>query len=364
MNILKNLFKTKTKENPTIDTFWEWFKKHEKTFFKVVKTHKNIEEKFFDKIRPKLGELKAGIFFLTGMYDDNTVELVLTPDGNLRNIDFIERMIAASPQLENWKFTALKPAIDIENMEMSMAGYNFSKDNLWFYTNEDPKYPDEIDLTFVHADYNEENETTIQNGTYIFLDNYLGEWEFATAIDAVSFVKPSEAAKELIGIEKLKDFLKWRKKEFIEKYEGTRHHTDEDSYTLFEAMVKGEIPIIAVINTEALQWDKKASHPWIVCIKIDYSEKEHNGLPREATMQLMDEIEDIIMEQLTDSQGYINIGRETGNCKRLIYFTCKEFRKPSRILDEILIIYQDKITIDYDIFKDKYWRIFNRYLMV
>ena len=38
--------------------------------------------------------------------------------------------------------------------------------------------------------------------------------------------------KELIPISKLKDFLTWREKEFIEKYEGTRHNTENDSYAL------------------------------------------------------------------------------------------------------------------------------------
>ena len=35
--------------------------------------------------------------------------------------------------------------------------------------------------------------------------------------------------KELIPIEKLKDFLIWRQKEFIEKYEGTRRNTIDDN---------------------------------------------------------------------------------------------------------------------------------------
>jgi hypothetical protein len=34
------------------------------------------------------------------------------------------------------------------------------------------EYPDEIDITIVHKDFNEENKTTITSGTFIFLDNY------------------------------------------------------------------------------------------------------------------------------------------------------------------------------------------------
>jgi hypothetical protein len=45
-----------------------------------------------------------------------------------------------------------------------------------FYSNEHAKYPDEIDITIVHKDFNEENKTIITSGTFIFLDNYLGNW--------------------------------------------------------------------------------------------------------------------------------------------------------------------------------------------
>src|SRR5690606_13748240 len=118
------------------------------------------------------------------------------------------------------KFTALKPALAIKDVSIEMAGFKFNGENLHFYANDHFDYPDEIDITIVHDDCNEENKSTITNGVYIFLDNYLGEFDFAVNIDNLKVVCRDEAEKELIAIDKLKDYLKWRQKEFIEKYEG------------------------------------------------------------------------------------------------------------------------------------------------
>jgi len=62
-------------------------------------------------------------------------------------------------------------------------------------------------------------------GIYIFLDNYLGELDFLNNIDNLKVINKKEAEKELVSIGKLKDFLIWRQKEFIEKYEGVWYNT-------------------------------------------------------------------------------------------------------------------------------------------
>jgi hypothetical protein len=54
-------------------------------------------------------------FFLTGMMDHNRAELVLTADRTINNIVFVEELVATAPEIPGWKFTALKPALDIEN---------------------------------------------------------------------------------------------------------------------------------------------------------------------------------------------------------------------------------------------------------
>jgi len=63
-----------------------------------------------------------------------------------------------------------------------------------------------------------------------------------------------------------------------------------------------------------------------------------------------------------DSDGYLNVGRETGDGVRTVYFACNAFRKVSVVMKGICDKYQGSIKIDYDIFKDKYWRSLSHFM--
>lgn len=361
MSFIKNLFNKKVNTIKSYEDFWNWFQTNEKSFFDVVKYRGPIEEVFFNRLSPKLNELREGFFYLTGMTVENTCELILTADGIIKNIVFVEELVGTAPKINRWKFTALKPASDIKDAGISMAGYEFNEEKLSFCPNNLPLYPDEIDLTIVHADYSEEAKNTIINGTYIFLDNFLGELEMVETIDNISFRGNDDSEKELIPINKLKDYLNWRQKEFIEKYDGVRRDTENDSYTTYNATLENDKPAFAVINTDILDWENKASHPWILSIEIKYDGENNNGMPDEGTYRLLEEIEDKILEDLKDFEGYLNIRRETADGTREIYFACREFRKPSKVLEQIKLTYGDRLNLDFDIYKDKYWQTFNRY---
>lgn len=355
------LFKKK-QENADYNEFWKWFQIHQKKFHDIISSENNIEEDFFDPLSEHLDKITDGIFYLTGMYDETTVELILTPDGNINKIIFIEELVMLAPQIDGWIFTALKPALDINDVCIEMDDYVFDKSNLSFYANENLKYPDEIDITIVHPDFNEEKEPAIANGIFLFLDNYLGELYSTTTIDSIQIIGPNEVSKELIPIAKLKDYLKWREKEFIEKYDGIRYGIDNDKYAIFNAESKSGNPFIAMINTDLLQWNSKASHPWMLNITIKFDGKHNNGMPDKKTQILLDKIEDEITEKLKDLDGNLNIGRETGENTREIYIACKDFRMPSKALSNTVEKYASKIEIDFDIYKDKYWQTLNRFM--
>lgn len=361
MTFLKSIFTKKEDPIVTNEDFWNWFLKNEKAFFNAVKNGKHIEKDFFDKLTPKLAELKDGFFFLTGMYDANTAELVLTPDGIVKNIVFVEELVNSAPNISGWKFTALKPSVDHEKFSITMAGYVFDSDSLFFYSNDNPAYPDEIDISIVHKYYNEKDKSEIGNGVYIFLDNYLGELNSVTTIDNLRVIGENAAEKELIPIEKLKAFLIWRQKEFLEKYEGKRYKTENDGYASLEAKLENGSHLIAVINTTLLEWDSKASHPWILDIEIKYDGANNNGMPDNKTYELLNNFEDEVTQELKDFDGYLNVGRQTADNTRKVFFACKDFRKSSKVAFEIIKKYCDKLEINYDIYKDKYWQSLNRY---
>ena len=94
---------------------------------------------------------------------------------------------------------------------------------------------------------------------------------------------------------------------------------------------------------------------------IGASSENNNGMPDSDTYKFMDIIEEDLMADLTEDVGYINIGRTTGNNKRTVYFVCKDFFKPSRIMSQVSKKYSNDFSISNTIYIDKYWETFDRY---
>ena len=362
MSFLKNIFAKKEQlKIATYEDFWTWFIANEKVFSKVLKSRQNIEKHFVDIVGPKLEELRSGYYFLAGMYDASTIELILTAESTVKNIVFVEELVKAAPIISGWKFTALKPALDVENVSINMEGFVFNADNISFYSNDTKAYPDEIDICIIPDDLTIDNFRIIDMGVFVFLENYLGELHLANAIDNIQIIEKVDAEKELIPISKLKDFLIWREKEFIEKYDDIRYDTENDAYNLLEAELENSNKISAIVNANLLNWDRKSSHPWICTLTIRFRGEDNYGLPSQSDYKILTTIEEDILNSLLDKEGHLYIGRETANNEREIYFACKDFRKPSKVMDQVQQKYLDVFEIDYKIFRDKYWKTFERF---
>lgn len=361
MNLF-GLFKKKAAPSRTYAEFWNWFREHAARFHKVVKERGAVERDFFDQLAPRLAELKDGFFFLTGMYNTDTVELILTADGAVPNIIFVEELVAAAPQLPGWRFTALKPESSAEDTNIKMDDHLFNKDNIWFYANEHAEYPDEIDITFIHEDYKSDDDLPVKNGVYIFLDNFLGELKFVTTIDVIRFETKAGASKDLIPVEKLKDFLLWREKEFTEKYEHVKYDHANDNYSMLQAELKSGGILIAVVNSGVLQWEGRPTHPWIACLQMKYDAKINGGMPDKPALALMEQIEDGLVKELEATGNYLHAGRETADGSRVLYFVGKDFRGISKVMEAVKVRYKGTVPVTYDIYKDKYWQTFSRFL--
>lgn len=361
MPFLKRLFSKSSAPETGIPGFWKWFASNEKRFFKSISSGDNLHATFFDELSSALEKLHPDIYLLTGMRDANTAELIFTPDGIIKNIAFTEDLVSAAPQLPRWRFTALKPKTDISELQIDMGDYVFNVRNIWFYPNENSNYPDEIDITIVYEPYTEAEKSPITNGIYLFLDNFLGELNSVTSIDNLWIASAPTAGQDLIPIYKLQDYLIWREKEFVEKYEGTRRHTEDDEYSSLEATLENDLPLIAIVNSSLLDWEAKASHPWLLKVEISYDGSGYNGMPDDATYALMDKFELEIMTQLRDADGYLNVGRETADSLRCIYFACKDFRNPSRAMFALSEQYHNLLAVHFEIYKDKYWQSLERF---
>jgi len=343
----------------TISEFWNWFDDNQIRFLKAVKSQKNIQFEFVTPVFNKLNQIKEGAFLLTGMMDDNNAELVLTAEGNLRAFPYINELIDSAPKLENWKFTAFKPPMDFPDFGINMGPKSFTTENIFFYPENESDYPDEISIKLIYSDeYTNDESELIENGTFIFVENYLGEVKTATKIDRLSVEHNVNSDKELNPISKLNEYINWREKEFIEKYEGVFLNSDESNYSSLE-WDKGDKAIVGIVNSDIIKWDKKASHPWVIVITITFDEHENNGMPNPEALQTYYQFEDKLRELLPDKDGYIHVAQTTGLGKREIYYATKDFMKPIQILEET----KSETNFEYnvEVFKDKYWKSMNHF---
>lgn len=341
--------------------FWNWFEANEKKIHKIVKSKKNLEQEFFDLLSPKLNAVMDGLYFVTGMYDDNTAELIITPEGNVSKIYFVENLIRQAPKIKNWRFTALKPGTLNPDQSVKIGGHSLNQDSLRFFAIEEENYPDKINITIVYENYKVEDQRIIVNGVHVYLDNLLGEMNAISIIDKLNVKAPGKDDPELIPILKLKNFLYWRQKEFVEKYEGTIANYEKGDFRIIEAKLANGLPLFATMNFIYLNWDAKSSHPWMCDVLMEYKGNER-GLPSQELIDFLFEVEDELTAQLPSNEGYLKVGNETADHKRILHFACKDFRKPTMVTNELKEKYKGKIGITFDAYKDKYWESFQRFI--
>ena len=344
-----------------IQAFWDWFAENSDEFFQIIQSHDQVEERLITKLGAQLNALHPSLYFLVGLEDDGKAHLYITPEGVVQHVAYAEKMVAAAPELPNWTFKALKPGTKKLEFEIRTEGLTFGKNNLQFYPIVNPNFPDKIDLMFVYDSFHPESYQEILNGTFLFLDSFLGEEVMINTVDHIEVRGPGADIEELIPLEKLPDYLNWREKEFVEKYQEITYDPTDDSYTGFEGTTQEDMPIISTINTTVLNWDHKASHPWILVIMNEYIPANESGFPDADNFDLMVSVEEKIEERLMQRPGFIFLGTETVNGIREAFFACRDFRYASEVMDEFIEAYADKLNMRMEFFKDRYWQSFEKY---
>jgi hypothetical protein len=361
MGLLDSIFKKKEKTIKTYKEFWDWFLENEKQLFKIIKSKNNVVEKVFPALDKALENINIEYYYQVGMFDDDTAEIIFTVDGKLEHFVFIEDIVAAAPTIPGWTFQALKAkdTVSIGNI-IDMNDYSFHIGNISFYSIVDPETPDSVDITLVYQDFQEQDFKTIQHGCYIFLDHLLGEEASITLIDSCTIIGKESATEELIPTSKLGDYIIWREKEFLEKYDNISHNTEEDEYSSIDIQYESGESAVAIVDNYLMQWEYKASHPWMIVMEFKYNGEKQNGYPSSEEMEMLNKIEDEFVKKFKCTDGYLSLGRQTGINERTVFFACKEYRKPSRTLFDYISKYK-QFEFSYQIYKDKYWMTMERF---
>lgn len=351
MGFLKKIMGKGTDKKPA-ENFWNWFVKNEQRFKKIIDKPDKAGV-FLDELIAQMKHFNPWFKALAGPYDDTKYELIITADGDIALFCKVEELVKAAPAVENWVITAHKQPIGMDKMRIDMLGHEFSADNMKFYPVNDPAYPDEIHIVLVHPDYNEEQKNDFQSGGMIYLENALGEVNTATLIDDYEVKGPPGDGTELIPLLKLEEYLRWREKEFIEKYEKLEAVRPGDGYSVLESEDTAGNPVFATVNTGYKNWDFKAAYPWLVQVDIDFKGSDR-GLPDKKQMGELQAIEDQLFKHL--SADVINVGHDTHNNRRSVYAYAADYKEVSHKIHEYFDTLETEFEVVFFIRKDKYWK--------
>ena len=351
--ILGNSPKKEMKIN-SIEEFWNWFENNQTRFHNVLNTGNQVEQSFINPVFNKLQSLNPDAYLVAGMMDSKTAEIVFTAEGNIKVFPFIFELVAKAPSFDSWLFTALKPSIELRNSEIKMGEVFFSSENISFYPVIEADFPDDISIKLVYnGEYEDKDHRKIENGCGIFLENWLGEVNMVSQVDEIGFDHNRGGAEELVPIAKLKDYINWREKEFIEKYEGVFFDTENSSYGIAE-WTSGESPFVGKFNSELISWDAKASHPWMFVVEVSFDPKENDGFPRSELMEKIHVLEDKINAVFVDKEGELELAQITGKGERKMFYACKSFHDPIIKLQRVLS--SSSLSPNFHVYRDKYWR--------
>jgi hypothetical protein len=355
------------KSNGTLEAaekFWQWFAENEARFRNYEEQDSEKTHDFLDELVHELKPYNPWLKALAGGDGHGKYELIITADGDIALFPKVEQLIDAAPRIEGWKLTAHKPPLGFDQIRIDMYDKEFSPDTVNFYPLINPQCPDEVNIILTHPGYKEEEDEQFQTAGMIYLENGLGELNTAVQIDkyVVGALPPESDGLEIIPITKLNEYLNWREKEFVEKYESSGKSRPEENYTVLEAKDNENKPMFATIDAGFKDWEYRSAFPWLMQIDINYKGDEH-GLPDNTQMEELQSIEDEIVALFPSDSSILYIGHRTYDNYRSVYFYTNNYSKASNMLHQYLEKNLRKSEIVFFIKKDKYWHTMEQFYL-
>jgi hypothetical protein len=341
-------------------SFWQWFVDNEHRFRKLEKNDSDQALSFLEELIQQMQPYNPYLKALAGPDNNGNFELIITSDGDIALFCKVEELIKAAPVVAGWVFTAHKPALGFEGISIDLYGLQFSTDTTSFYPVVQDDYPDEVNIVITHSGYNKEMDDHFQAGGMIYLENGLGEVNTATKIDNYETgpVPAADKGVEVIPVTKLHEYLNWREKEFVEKYESVPAERP-DTYHLLEAEDRDGKKMLLTVNMDCRYWDKKPAYSWLLQVNINYTGDE-NGFPSEDQLIALQTLEEEMFMLLPGDRTILAGNKTYDNCRN-IYFYVSDYKTTAAVLSQYVEGKETMYEIVFFIRRDKYWRVMEQY---
>jgi hypothetical protein len=171
---MRNPFVTKkeTKE----EAFWRWFSDNSPRYFEFEKD----QEALFDELHDQLAKANSGTAFAFefGPIEDNARDFIISADGIREMFPAVERLVAAAPELPQWRVIAFRPRREVE-FEIQMDDVKISHEDVWFHLG---SQGDKIAIRLFLSGIEDVNSEAAGYISYLMLDTALGEYDVETKV--------------------------------------------------------------------------------------------------------------------------------------------------------------------------------------
>lgn len=166
--------------------FWNWFSKNSKKLLALD------GEEIIHKISTELRKYDDGLVEMVSYSTTRPRELIISADGNVRNIDAVERLCDAAPEIPDWNIIRFRPRFPDGGQGIKYGEVTIDTDGVQFVAYRDePKIGVKI---FAHWRKLEDG-TDADGPTLVMLDHTIGEYEVMCGIGFIE-VHPLENAPE------------------------------------------------------------------------------------------------------------------------------------------------------------------------
>lgn len=338
------------------EAFWKWFSENHHRYQQVEQLDGDHAHELVNEVVEELKKYDPWFKALMGKYDDTTSELIVTADGDIALFVKVEELISKAPDIPGWKFTAHKPPLGFDEISIEMFGKTFDDETMRFYPIVDDAYPDMVSIIFTHSGYNIEEADDFETGGSIYVQNALGELNTATQLDHYEIGPEPDDKSLLIPVTKLNDYLNWREKEFIEKYDQSGIEFFEETYNTIEGESTEGYVMMAIAVSSFEDWPYKPVFCWWVGVQMEYKEEAENGLPSKETLSQLQDMEEKLITLLTAHRDVVYVASKTFRGCRTTHFYAKNYKTPSLLLHAFNEEFNSDIQLGFFIEKDKYWQ--------
>lgn len=177
--------------NLKIKEFWEWFSKNSIKYSFTNTVDEETKEKMLDELQEQLHKYNEHLYFEIGNTENECTELIITAEGNTDYFGDVEDLVEGAPDIPNWKVIAFKPAMG-SSYKINYANKVFDPNEIIFIPYTYPENETVVGIRVCFPDFNENEKDIFKWGTYLTIDNVIGEKSSAKDIDYLEVAQTPE----------------------------------------------------------------------------------------------------------------------------------------------------------------------------